>query len=118
MINMFIKVEDLFTQSELKLLNNITVSSIDTEKLKETGTVEVTETEEDKIVTKTVNYESFDGSEKFTKVQRFYKDNSLYQLIKELNELIELNVKRDTVEGYQEAARLKTEKDNLLAKSV
>lgn len=104
------ELEKLFEQEQF--FTNITNSTADIDKLKETGNVTIVRQEgADGFVNEVINYVSFDGKVSFSKYISYPKDNEKHTQVTKLNELIQLAVEN---EDYEKAAKLKQEKENLL----
>lgn len=103
----------LFTEQELKIFAEINGEHTDIEALKERGAVSVIKTFNNGIVTETIEFDSFDGNEYFTKVHSYAKKGDLCTLVQELEQKIAEAVE---IEHYELAAELKQQKDTLLRK--
>lgn len=89
----------------------INKNSIDEEELEKTGTITKTFKEENGLVTETIDYESFDGETKFSKIHTYYKNQEIDFKINGIEEQIHQALLE---ENYEKAAELKKEKENLL----
>lgn len=85
----------------------------DWEKLKKEGTVTETIEEKNGFRTITKTFVSFDGITRITSTESYPIINENSEKLKELNKKIQEAVKK---ENYEEAAKLKIEKDKLLEK--
>jgi len=104
-------LENIFSAEEFRLFENISQNTVNEKALAKTGKVETTRKEVDGVVTEVVSYDSFDGKESFKKVHVYEKANEHDMQIKQINEKIALAVQ---IEDFEQASKLKTEKQNLI----
>ena len=104
-------LEEVFTDDLFADYVGVTQNSINEDALKKTGTFTKTINEKDGLVTEIIDYESFDGGTKFSKLHTYYKNQEIDFKLKAIEERI-YDALHD--ENYEKAAELKKEKDNLL----
>ena len=102
--------DNLFNDKEFEKFNKV-AKSIDLSNLKKTGNVSIVTTENEGVVTKTIEYTSFCGEYGFTSTISYFKENEKYEAIDKLNAEINDAVQS---EDYLLAAKLKAEKEEIL----
>lgn len=107
-------IRTLFTPEELAVYANVFPDGVDVEGLKKLGTVTITDTDQDNIILKRIDFTSFDGSITFTKERSIYKYKAETQKITDFKQAIAKCVAEDTGDSYRRAARLKAQMDTLL----
>lgn len=106
-------MNELFTEKELSMLENVTEHTSDVEKLKEIGVVETSKTEQDGYITEKISFKSNDGTSSF--VQEVTYEDTVDNRVQIINEKIAQSVRN---EEYEKAATLKKEREELLNKSL
>lgn len=104
-------LDAVFTDDLFADYKGINANSVDEDLLRKTGTFTKTVNENDGIVVETIDYESFDGVTKFSKIHSYYKNQEIDFKVKAIEEQI-YQALND--ENYEKAAELKKEKENLL----
>lgn len=105
--------DELFSEKEFEQLDLIVNNNLD--ELRKKGKVSFTKSEVDGIITETLIFTDFNGENTFTRVSSYNKNDKMYEKVKAINKKMLVAIER---ENYEDAAKLKKAKEELLFNST